>query len=152
MTDVHIVCRRPASVPVAEREGGALYSIINGIVASIADCEVTINGVAVENVESITWTVRGNDPARAVVTFIGATVDVDGIGVPARCDRCKFWRKSDTQSFGTCLAIREGGVGDDEPKAWPTGSVGACFPSEFETEPDFACSLFTEGSFPPTAT
>jgi hypothetical protein len=57
---------------------GVDYPRLYEPIASLADCMVIINGAIVEKVESITWTARQGEPARATLTFYDVAVDVVG--------------------------------------------------------------------------
>lgn len=87
MTDVHIICHRPAPYTHPQQAG---YPIICAVVPSIAETEVIINGMRVTCVESIQWTVGGLEPSRAVITFLGATIEASGAALESApiCAAC----------------------------------------------------------------
>lgn len=82
MSKVRIVCKAP---PSSHPMCGQLASYFDTKVIAIGE-----DGKEVEltNIESVTWTVRGpkageddGEIARAVVTFVHAEVDVEGVQV-----------------------------------------------------------------------
>jgi hypothetical protein len=73
---IHIKCRAPADVPGPYSGAGPR---LGGVLPALVDCEVTVDGVPVTNIESITWSVGGAEPAMATITFNNVTVDVEGV-------------------------------------------------------------------------